>query len=57
MHQRTLDDWEMQRYQLEMEYHDLRSRIENLSEEVSCFRPSVSSLLIFLFCNTTIGRT
>ena len=39
MHQRTLDDWEMQRYQLEMEYHDLRSRIENLSEEVSCFRP------------------
>jgi hypothetical protein len=34
MHQRTVDDWDMQRYQLEMEYHDLRSRIENLTEEV-----------------------
>ena len=47
MHQRTLDDWEMQRYQLEMEYHDLRSRIENLSEEVSSCPPYVSSLLNF----------
>ena len=34
MYQRTIDDWEMQRYQLEMEYLDLLSRIENLSEEV-----------------------
>jgi len=34
MHERTVDDWEMQRYQIKMEYHDLLSRIENLSEEV-----------------------
>lgn len=56
MHQRTLDDWEMQRYQLEMEYRDLRSRIENLSEEVSYLRPSASSILFIKFVGNTIGR-
>jgi hypothetical protein len=56
MHQRTVDDWDMQRYQLEMEYHDLLSRIESLSEEVVL--PSVSFIIVIKlnFLVTTIGR-
>ena len=50
MHQRTADDWDMQRYQLEMEYHDLRSRIETLSEEVILLSVLFITIIKFV-CN------
>ncbi|KAF9046242.1 UNC-like C-terminal-domain-containing protein [Panaeolus papilionaceus] len=34
MYQRAFNDWEHQRYQLQMDYGDLASRVEKLSEEI-----------------------
>ncbi|KAF8817056.1 hypothetical protein BYT27DRAFT_7075657 [Phlegmacium glaucopus] len=58
MHQRTVDDWEMQRYQLEMEYHDLVSRVENLSEEIVLEkRLGIAQLCLLLAVVVFMGLT
>ncbi|KAF8955257.1 UNC-like C-terminal-domain-containing protein [Flammula alnicola] len=57
-YQRTVNDWEKQRYQLEMEYVDLVSRIENLSEEIVLEkRLGVAQLCLLLAVLVFMGLT
>ncbi|KAF8158431.1 UNC-like C-terminal-domain-containing protein [Crassisporium funariophilum] len=58
MYQRTFNDWEKQRYQLQMEYGDLISRIESLSEEVVLEkRLGVAQLCLLLAVLVFVGLT
>lgn len=58
MQQRSIDDWEMQRYQLEMEYHDLLSQIETLSEEIVLEkRLGIAQLCLLLAVLVFLGLT
>ncbi|PPQ86428.1 hypothetical protein CVT26_011429, partial [Gymnopilus dilepis] len=57
-YQRTLDEWDRQRYQLEMEYGELISRIEYLSEEITLEkRLGVAQLLLLLAVLIFMGLT
>ncbi|KAH9480378.1 hypothetical protein JR316_0006976 [Psilocybe cubensis] len=57
-YQRTLAEWEKQRYQLEMEYGDLVSRIEYLSQEIILEkRLGVAQLCLLLAVLIFLGLT
>ncbi|KIM43080.1 hypothetical protein M413DRAFT_395619 [Hebeloma cylindrosporum] len=57
-YQRMLDRWERQRYQLDMEYGDLLSRIESLSEEIVLEkRLGVAQLCLLLAVLIFMGLT
>lgn len=50
MYQRTVHDWEKRQHRLQMEYGELMSRVEYLSDEVGLYFTSCYPLITLGFC-------